>query len=146
MQLHRVNKEQRLYVMPCGSGYTCYGFDVLDRKARALTAELLQRGESVTPWSERKGTIEAFNAYNRLLELSESVYKQTGRRFTYELTPQLIGLEGRQVEVITTYGETRRFWVGRSTGWCPCHLEIARSNSHDGPAAEAEYKSVVVIR
>jgi hypothetical protein len=145
MQLHKVNKEQRLYVMPCGAGYSCYGFDVLDRKARALTAELLQLGESVTPWTNRKGTIKAFNAYAKLLKLSESIYKQTGDRFACELTPQLVGLEGRRVEVITTYGEARRFWVGRSTGWCPCHLEIVRSNSHGGSAAEAEYKSVRVV-
>lgn len=58
------------------------------------------------------------------------------------LTPQLKGLEGYRVEVETTYGDTRRFIVGRSTGWKPCHLEIARRNSMGGGAAEAEYKTV----
>jgi hypothetical protein len=58
------------------------------------------------------------------------------------LTDQLRGLEGWRVEVITTYGETRRFIVGRSTGWRPCHLEIARRNSTGGGAAEKEYASV----
>ena len=38
------------------------------------------------------------------------------------LTQQLIGLEGWRVEVETTYGETRRFIVGRSSGWIPCHI------------------------
>jgi hypothetical protein len=42
------------------------------------------------------------------------------------LSPQLIGLEGWRVEVVTTYDETRRFIVGRSTGWTPCHIERAR--------------------
>ena len=28
-----------------------------------------------------------------------------------------MGLEGRRVEVVDAYGETRRFNVGRSTGW-----------------------------
>jgi hypothetical protein len=58
------------------------------------------------------------------------------------LTPQLKGLEGYRVEVETTYGETRRFIVGRSTGWKPCHLEIMRRNSMGGGATEAEYKTV----
>ncbi len=40
------------------------------------------------------------------------------------LTPQLLDLEGWRVEVDTMAGETRRFYVGRSTGWRPCHLEF----------------------
>jgi hypothetical protein len=66
---------------------------------------------------------------------------------TFEcLTPQLKGLEGRRVEVETTYGEKRRFWVGRSTGWEPIHLEVKRSDSTGGEACEREYKSVRVVR
>ena len=58
------------------------------------------------------------------------------------LSPQLIGLEGWRVEVVTTYGEKRRFYVGKSTGWRPCHLEVKLSNSHGGTAAEQVYASV----
>lgn len=58
------------------------------------------------------------------------------------LSPQLIGLEGWRVEVVTTYGETRRFYVGRSCGWKPCHLEVNNRRSLGGPAAEKEYQSV----
>ena len=58
------------------------------------------------------------------------------------LTPQLVGLEGWRVEVVTTYGETRRFIVGRSTGWKPIHIEIARRDSSGGGAASKEYASV----
>ena len=36
MKLHSINAAQRLYVIESGSGFSCYGFDVLDRKARAL--------------------------------------------------------------------------------------------------------------
>jgi hypothetical protein len=62
------------------------------------------------------------------------------------LTKQLVGLEGWRVEVITTYGEKRRFIVGRSTGWRPCHLEIARRDSSGGGAADSRYESVKAIR
>ena len=62
------------------------------------------------------------------------------------LSPQLVGLEGWRVEVETDYGEKRRFIVGRSTGWRPCSLEIARINSMGGRAAEMHYKSVRRIR
>lgn len=145
MKLSKVNKEQRLYVMPCGGGYSCYGFDVLDRKARALTAELIARGHSVPAWNERKGTKKAFYHYATLIELASDINRRTGYRFAYELTKQLMGLEGFRVEVVTTYGETRRFWVGKSTGFTPIHLEICRRNSSGGGGADHEYKSVVVI-
>lgn len=58
------------------------------------------------------------------------------------LTPQLVGLEGWRVEVTTDYGETRRFIVGRSTGWKPIHLEIARRDSSGGPGASKKYETV----
>lgn len=62
------------------------------------------------------------------------------------LTPQLKGLEGDRVEVVTTYGETRRFIVGRSSGWVPCHIEIHNTRSTGGCAAHREYKSVRVVK
>lgn len=61
------------------------------------------------------------------------------------LTPQLVGLEGKRVEVETTYNEVRRFWVGRSTGWKPCHLEVKLRTSSGGTSAERAYKSVRVV-
>jgi hypothetical protein len=62
------------------------------------------------------------------------------------LTSQLIGFEGCRVEVETTYGEVRRFLVGRSTGWRPCHIELKTIASSGGMAAEHEYKSVKLVR
>jgi predicted membrane metal-binding protein len=56
----------------------------------------------------------------------------TGRRATCALTPQLIGLEGKRVEVVDCDGQTRRFWVGKSSSFIPIHLEIPRRNSSGG--------------
>lgn len=61
------------------------------------------------------------------------------------LTPQLVGLEGWRVEVVTTYGEKRRFYVGMSTGWRPCHLEVLTRRSLGGCGAEKEYQSVKTL-
>ncbi len=58
------------------------------------------------------------------------------------LSPQLTGLEGWQVEVTDHYGETRRFIVGKSTGWIPCHLEIKTARSSGGNSADKSYQSV----
>lgn len=62
-----------------------------------------------------------------------------------DLTVALRGLEGHRVEVVTTYGEKRRFIVGKSTGWKPIHLEIKTRRSHGGGAAEKQYKSVRIL-
>jgi len=62
------------------------------------------------------------------------------------LTAGLVGLEGCRVEVVTTYGEKRRFWVGRSTGWRPIHLEVKTTRSFGGDAAEKAYQSITIIR
>ncbi len=64
-----------------------------------------------------------------------------------DLTPQLVGLEGWRVEVtegVDDAGEPRRrrFYVGRSTGWRPIHLEVARKDSSGGFAASSRYDSV----
>lgn len=61
------------------------------------------------------------------------------------LSPQLTGLEGFRVEVVTDYDETRRFIVGKSTGWIPCHIEISRRSASGGGAADKHYKSVRVL-
>lgn len=61
------------------------------------------------------------------------------------LTPQLVGLEGCRVEVVDTFGERRRFIVGRSTGWVPCHIELKRRDSSGGGSADKSYKSVRVL-
>jgi len=58
------------------------------------------------------------------------------------LSPQFIGREGWRVEVVTTYGEVRRFIIGKSTGRCPIHLELAQRNSSGGIGAEYTYASV----
>lgn len=73
-------------------------------------------------------------------------YEATGRHSEAELTPQLIGLEGKRVEVVDKHGKRRRFIVGKTTGWIPCHLEIARRNSAGGtPVLGAPFRSVTVI-
>lgn len=136
-----INQGQSLYVIPeRGGGYSCLGFDVLIARYNRLAAELGEGHAQFLP--ELRGTLYAYGAYQRLLDRA----RETGRRFSCELSPQLAGLEGRRVEAVTLYGETRRFQVGKSTGWIPIHLELANARSSGGGGADREYKSVRVIR
>lgn len=144
--LHSINKEQRLYVMTSGAGFTCYGFEVLDVKALQVNKWLESEGQVVIAIPSRKGTKKHFNTCQQILDMGRAFNAATGKRCAAGLTKQLQGKEGRRVEVVTTYGEKRRFYVGKSTGWMPCHLEISKCNSHGGPSAEDEYKSVTIVK
>lgn len=129
MKLHSINQAQRLYVMPCGAGFTCYGFDVLDRKARAVAAW----AEFPAP-SAGTGTAEHFAQCADIMTAGQFVATKRGERCPAELTPELVPHEGRRVEVTRPDGTRERFNVGKSTGWLPCHLAIPNRRSRGGPA------------
>lgn len=160
MKLSKINSESRLYVIECGAGFSCYGFDVLDRKARAVAAWLTREGfqprindiydfKRVAHFGDNLpalGTAEHFAACDAMIQRGAQFAAQTGKRCDAELVPALRGLEGRRVEC-THYGERIRFNVGKSTGWMPVHLRIHNSRSHGGEAlSAASVADVVVIR
>jgi hypothetical protein len=131
--LKSINAEQGLYVLKCGSGFSCLGFEVTQERMTRLANEM-----GVPVPVATLGTAEHYEAYRALLAKAAA----TGKRFQCELSPQLIGLEGWRVEVEEDYGERKRFIVGKSTGWLPIHLEIASRRSHGGMAADRIYKTV----
>lgn len=136
------NTERQLFVIQSGNGYSCYGFDNCDAIVKALVAELDLTDYRIA----RKGSLKQYRQYRELSDLVKAKYNTSRFRSSVNLTPQLVGLEGRRVEVVTTYGETRRFNVGKSTGWIPCHLEVYNSRSSGGGSAEKQYQSVRIIR
>jgi hypothetical protein len=137
-----LNMEQRLYVIPCGDGYTCLGFAVCKNWTLGYAAWLGVTLPSPMPHA----SLEAYEMYANLQYHAGERARATGQRCPLHLCEQLNGLEGKRVEVVDAYGERRRFYVGKSTGWAPCHLEIARKNSTGGPAVSGSpFKSVIVI-
>jgi hypothetical protein len=133
MTLHSINQEQRLYVLPCGDGFTCLGFDVCFDRHTKLSAWLTEKGYHSSSPTER-GTETAYHAYVAEEELGRAVCNSRGYKCPILLEPRLIGLEGKRVLVTEADGSSRKFWVGKSTGWMPVHLEI-ENRKHDGGAA-----------
>ena len=142
-----VHEERELYVIPSADGYSCLGFDVLIRRNDAVCKWLRANGQSareITP--DLRGTLEAYAIYRETMREGETLNREMGKRCNADLTPQLIVLEGKRVEVVDKCDETRRFWVGKSTGWFPVHLEIARRNCSGGVAVTgAPFQSVRVL-
>ncbi len=153
-----IDEERELYVIPAPGGYSCLGFDVLLRRTREVADWLREHGRKtlgtrrVSPVSpelspDLRGTLQAYGIYLETMRQGETFHRETGNRCNADLTPQLIGMEGNRVEVVDRYGETRRFWVGKSTGWFPVHLEIARCDSSGGGAVTgAPFQSVRIVR
>lgn len=136
-----INSDQRLYIIPCGNGCSCLGFDVCRERAERLATWL----QVPAPTSE-VGSTEYYTAYQSLVDAARFAFDRDRERCPVELSPQLLGLEGRRVEVVDRFGERRRFYVGKSTGWIRIHLEVARRDSSGGFAADREYRSVSIIR
>ena len=134
--LHSINRAQRLYVLKAGSGFSCLGFDVAEKRRRALWAWVGQECPDI-----RKGYPKHYADYRAAVAAasrhSDSLKARGARdwRCPVELTPELVGLEGRRVEVTGPDGYRKRFTVGRSMGWMPLHLEIANRRSMGGGAA-----------
>lgn len=140
--------ERELYIIPDPTGYTCLGFDVLLARYNAIAAWLRSEGlqQDDLPLKAR-GSIRTYTHYRTLMDRAAAYCHRNNLRCPAELTPQLVNLEGKRVEVVDRHGNRRRFIVGRSTGWLPCHLEIPRRDSHGSPAvSSAPFQSVHVIR
>ncbi len=135
-----LNKKQKLYIIPCGNGVSCLGFDRLEQLGTALAKELKLE------WNNKPPSIKKYKLYQSLCDEVLKRNKDTGFKSSSQLTPQLIGLEGKRVKVIDKYDETRAFKVGKSTGYIPCHLELKRSDSTGGCAVcGTPFKSITII-
>ncbi|MEW6121257.1 MAG: hypothetical protein AB1698_01490 [Pseudomonadota bacterium] len=140
MPLHSINQEQRLYVINAGHGFSCLGFEYAEKRRRAVVEWL---GASVEPLA--LGTAEHFAAYEDAMKRGAEYNRATGKRCHAELSRQLIGLEGRRVEVVAPDGEKSRFYVGKSMGWMPCHLQIKSRHSVEGCAVFVPEGSTVRV-
>lgn len=48
------------------------------------------------------------------------------------LVPELVGLEGWRIEATYPEGDKKRYYVSRSNGWRPCHIEVLNRRSFGG--------------
>lgn len=136
-----------VFTIDCGGGFSTLGFGYAQGKAKAVAEWLVCEGAIADPGeSGYRGTPESFLFYQRMMQAGAAYNRETGKRCEIELCEQLAGLEGKRVEVVDKHGETRRFTVGRSTGWLPIHLEIERPNDDGGGSVTgAPFKSVRVL-
>jgi hypothetical protein len=94
----------------------------------------------------RKGLTMNLSTMTQALWNQMTVAQRDAMRSDAGLTKQLIGYEGKRVEVVDRDGTVRRFWVGRSSGWIPCHIELKRRTSTGGQSVYgAPYRSIRIV-
>lgn len=143
------NKEQGIFWINRGKYTSGLGFDVMKKRYDNLSNEIMMmKGTNIPILSSAESkTVKGYKKYQKLLDRAKKINKNSGERFIAELSPQLMGLEGKRVEVVDSSGEKRRFWVGKSTGFIPVHLEIHNTRSTGGGAVMGTpFKSVRVVR
>lgn len=143
-----LNEERRLYVTHFDDdSCSCLGFDNAFEQAEGVALWLRLCGEDVAPPDrEAVGTEAGWLQHVKILGLGQKYADTHGVRCPALLCTQLLGHEGKQVEVVDKYDEKRRFYVGKSTGWLPTHLELEAKNSPDGPAVSGDpFKQVRLI-
>jgi len=136
----QINTDQRLYVLCNQNGCTTLGFNVAHERAKRMAKWL----GVPAPEEALIGTEEGYHAFQILVEMCFEKFQQTKTKCPVELNPQLVGLEGKRVEVEDIDGSRRVFWVGKSQGWIPVHLELERKNSKYGEVV-FEFKRVVRV-
>lgn len=135
-----LNFDTKLYVIEDGYGYSCLGFEVMEKWASKLAKELNLEWEAGSP------SIERYNKYQDMCKIAKERHESTGWKSESQLTPELIGLEGKRVEVVNSWGEKDRFIVGRSTGFIPCHIARKTVNSTGGcGVCGSPFQSVRVV-
>jgi hypothetical protein len=124
-----LNPDQKLYVIPCGGGYSCFGYDNAQRDA-AHIASVLKRDDLV-PAPEHYGTLAGYDLYRKACDAwASSVYsKRTW--FTPGTDPKVVKLleacrqDNRLIRIFLGDKKTGRDWceendvvgrVGRSAG------------------------------
>ncbi len=67
-----VNEDQKRFVIPCGGGYTCFGFENARRDTAAIASKL--KRDDLTPLESEFGTLAGYAKYLRACDAwSQSV-------------------------------------------------------------------------
>lgn len=135
-----IDPHEEVYVIrDTSGGIGVLGFDVVQDRIERMALNLVLPDFKLPT----RGTREAYDMMETLQAALKLRYERTGEKPVCDLSMQLVGLEGHRVEVVDGEGDpSRRFIVGRSTGWMPVHLEIKTTRSLGGDPARLEYHRV----
>lgn len=139
-----LNDTQRLYVIPSGSGFSCYGYDNCFRDNKAL-AEKMGLPE-LAPKEEEIGTLKQYEQHGELIKIAST--RDLGTWFTPGTPPEVEHIledarrSKQRLRITLGDRETGKQWgdramvgaIGRSMGPMRVPLLISSRRSHGGQA------------
>jgi hypothetical protein len=129
------------FIIPAGPGYSTHrSFDSVQKDIALYAAEIGR--PDLIPGPDKYGTVDQWDAYQAALD----VVRKSGRKLNCNLVPELVGKEGKHVEVTDAKGKKRTFYVGKTTGIAPVHLAMHNRNSTGGdPIRSSEVVGVRIL-
>lgn len=109
---------QRLYVIPCGNGYSCLGFDYAERRRIAVLQWL---GDNPEPM--RIGTERHYAAYQDAMARGAAHAAAIGQRCPAELSPPLSGWKGAESRSHCRAASARASMSASQQAGCPATLK-----------------------
>jgi hypothetical protein len=152
-----IDIQNQQYIIAYGVGFTRYSFSevydismnlrkFLQQNATTDFLEQIKAPGVATQMMPDVGTLAAFAYYKKLCRVAKKFSIDHQQQVLVRLTPQLIGLERKRVEVVDSTGAVRQFVVGQSRGWMPVHIEVKDHNSMNGPEVHnLPFQSVTII-
>lgn len=137
-----IDPASEVYVVVQDDQMALWDFDaVMDRIERYSIELLMDRPPRVV-----RGSLEAYDTMRNLqAALIAGARRRGPQAFAVsELSPQLMGWEGRRVIAVSLAGDRREFAIGRTEGPLPHHVEVY-DDGRELPA-DLEYQDVEEVR
>jgi hypothetical protein len=140
-----LNPDQKLYVIPSGGGYSCFGYDNAQRDTSHI-ATVLKR-EDLTPTADHYGTLAGYDLYRKACDAWASSINSKRTWFTPGTDPKVMKLleqfrdDNRLIRIFLGDPKTGRDWceendvvgrIGRSTGSQKVPLLLAEEENWGG--------------
>ena len=141
-----VDTEKRMYDVPYStlSGSSRLPFEGVERRVNQFTEWLLERNYTLPPIPEC-GTVAYYVYQEELMDIAYVHCQSTGEKFLTWLKPELIGYEGKTIEVVDKLGETQRFKLGVIGEWALQHVRILPGEEGSRPVIGEPFQSIKVV-
>src|SRR5260221_108576 len=141
-----VDPEKRVYRIPTMTSDDTISieYDSVSEFIEQFSTWLTERGYEVPPVPE-VGTVEHYLTQEELGTMIYKHWEDTGEQFREWLIPELIGYEGKTLEVVTCWGETQRFTLGLTGVWAAHHVTVIPGNEGFHPVIGHPFQSIKVV-
>jgi hypothetical protein len=136
------NPQTQSYEITIGDKTVNYPFQILFERIQLLSTEL---GEEERLEGIKMGSFKAYYLYRYFLQRVMEKYKEDGLQSQVYLVPELIGYEGKEVNVKYFDGTEETFFVGKNGEALPYYIKLETKDSLYGDPIQKHIEYVFEI-